>query len=162
MVMLSYIKSNHAKFRLESCYRYCAFSWCWPLSATTWSARMTVSIAKAMRKSLSDVNVIYVSAEPLNKWIKAFSARSNCRILFRLVAPRSNPNVIDCLHGIRVLSFIWVVYGHIYLVSVFGPNMNLVKLDTVSSPNFPNSKKSISNDVHTFSRCSGADRRTVC
>ncbi|EDV46714.1 nose resistant to fluoxetine protein 6 [Drosophila erecta] len=68
--------------------------------------------------------------QPLNKWVKAFSARANSRVLFRLVAPRSNPNVIECLHGIRVLSFIWVVYGHVYLVAIFAPNMNYVKLDT--------------------------------
>ncbi|XP_039496877.1 nose resistant to fluoxetine protein 6-like isoform X2 [Drosophila santomea] len=68
--------------------------------------------------------------QPLNKWIKAFSARANSRVLFRLVAPRSNPNVIDCIHGIRVLSFIWVVFGHVYLVYVFGPNMNFVKFNT--------------------------------
>ncbi|XP_017110942.1 nose resistant to fluoxetine protein 6 [Drosophila elegans] len=65
----------------------------------------------------------------LNVWIKAFSARANCRVLFRLVDTRSNPNVIDCIHGIRCLSFIWVVYGHVYLVYVFGPNMNYVDLD---------------------------------
>ncbi|XP_016976447.1 nose resistant to fluoxetine protein 6 [Drosophila rhopaloa] len=66
----------------------------------------------------------------LNVWIKAFSARANCRVLFRLADTRSNPNVIDCLHGIRCLSFIWVVYGHVYLVFLFGPNMNIVKLHT--------------------------------
>ncbi|XP_016995340.2 nose resistant to fluoxetine protein 6 [Drosophila takahashii] len=65
----------------------------------------------------------------LNAWIKAFSARANCRVLFRLVEPKSNPNVIDCLHGIRCLSFIWVVFGHVYLVFVFGPNMNYVDMN---------------------------------
>ncbi|XP_016949370.1 nose resistant to fluoxetine protein 6 [Drosophila biarmipes] len=66
----------------------------------------------------------------LNPWVKAFSARANSRVLFRLVDTRSNPNVIDCLHGIRCLSFIWVVYGHAYLVYVYGPNMNYAHLDT--------------------------------
>ncbi|XP_017055197.1 nose resistant to fluoxetine protein 6 [Drosophila ficusphila] len=65
----------------------------------------------------------------INVWIKAFSARANCRVLFRLVEPKSNPNVIDCLHGIRCLSFIWVVFGHVYLVMAFSPNMNFPKLN---------------------------------
>ncbi|XP_016936646.3 nose resistant to fluoxetine protein 6 [Drosophila suzukii] len=65
----------------------------------------------------------------LNPWIKAFSARANSRVIFRLVDTRSNPNVIDCLHGIRCLSFIWVVYGHVYLVYVYGPNMNYVNVN---------------------------------
>ncbi|XP_017066863.1 nose resistant to fluoxetine protein 6 [Drosophila eugracilis] len=72
--------------------------------------------------------IVPKNKKPLNLWIKAFSARANCRVLFRLVDTRSNPNVIDCLHGIRCISFIWVVYGHVYLVSAFGPNMNYVKV----------------------------------
>ncbi|KAH8421520.1 hypothetical protein KR009_010927, partial [Drosophila setifemur] len=64
----------------------------------------------------------------LNPLVKAFSARANCRVLFKIVEPRSNPNVIDCLHGIRCLSFIWVVFGHDYLVYLFSPNMNYVQL----------------------------------
>ncbi|KAH8238144.1 hypothetical protein KR032_000126 [Drosophila birchii] len=66
----------------------------------------------------------------LNQLIKAFSARANCRVLFRLVEPRSNPNIIDCLHGIRCLSFIWVVFGHVYLVNIFAPNLNYVDLQS--------------------------------
>ncbi|KAH8280696.1 hypothetical protein KR054_000040, partial [Drosophila jambulina] len=66
----------------------------------------------------------------LNPWIKAFSARANSRVLFRLVEPGSTPNVIDCLHGIRCLSFIWVVFGHVYLVNLFAPNLNYADLHT--------------------------------
>ncbi|KAH8235402.1 hypothetical protein KR038_007021, partial [Drosophila bunnanda] len=57
--------------------------------------------------------------------VRAFSARANSRSLFRLVDTKANPNVIDCLHGIRCLSFIWVVFGHDYLVSAMSPNMNM-------------------------------------
>ncbi|KAH8421540.1 hypothetical protein KR009_012229, partial [Drosophila setifemur] len=57
--------------------------------------------------------------------VKGFSARSNSRTLFKLVEPKSNPNVIDCLHGIRALSFIWVVFGHDYIVYASSPNINL-------------------------------------
>ncbi|BFF99898.1 nose resistant to fluoxetine protein 6-like [Drosophila madeirensis] len=62
--------------------------------------------------------------------VKAFSARANSRVLFRIVDTKSNPNIIDCLHGMRCLSFIWVVYGHDYLVAAMGPNMNYVDMLT--------------------------------
>ncbi|KAH8396111.1 hypothetical protein KR222_003465, partial [Zaprionus bogoriensis] len=55
-----------------------------------------------------------------------FSARANSRSLFRTVDSSANPNVIDCLHGIRCLSLIWVVYGHDYIMSGLAPNINLV------------------------------------
>ncbi|KAH8334869.1 hypothetical protein KR074_007014 [Drosophila pseudoananassae] len=66
----------------------------------------------------------------LNAVVKAFSARANSRALFRLVEPKSNPNVIDCLHGIRCMSFIWVVFSHDYLVFATSPNINM--LDALS------------------------------
>ncbi|KAH8295945.1 hypothetical protein KR018_006477 [Drosophila ironensis] len=68
----------------------------------------------------------------LNPVIKAFSARANCRTLFRIVDTKSNPNVIECLHGIRCLSFIWVVYGHDYLVYAYAPNLNYTAVHRVS------------------------------
>ncbi|KAH8280769.1 hypothetical protein KR054_010702, partial [Drosophila jambulina] len=62
--------------------------------------------------------------------VRAFSARANSRALFRLVDTKANPNVIDCLHGIRCLSFIWVVFCHDYLVFAMAPNMNMSYLLT--------------------------------
>ncbi|KAH8235373.1 hypothetical protein KR038_003215 [Drosophila bunnanda] len=101
-----------------------------PFDALTIFTIMVLSILAALMvlSTLCD----YFLSRDLIPWIKAFSARANCRVLFRLVEPGSNPNVIDCLHGIRCLSFIWVVYGHVYLVNVFAPNLNYVDLHTVS------------------------------
>ncbi|KAL7728267.1 hypothetical protein ACLKA6_007373 [Drosophila palustris] len=56
--------------------------------------------------------------------IEFFSVRANSRALFRLTNPNSNPNVIDCLHGMRCMSLIWVVLGHDYMVSRHLPNLN--------------------------------------
>nr|XP_016936647.1 nose resistant to fluoxetine protein 6 [Drosophila suzukii] len=61
----------------------------------------------------------------INPVVKAFSARANSRAVFRIVDTKANPNVIDCLHGIRCLSFIWVVYCHDYLVFATSPNINM-------------------------------------
>ncbi|KAH8385578.1 hypothetical protein KR200_000705 [Drosophila serrata] len=58
--------------------------------------------------------------------VKVFSARVNSRALFRVVENKSNPNVIDCLHGIRCLSLIWVVYCHQYTMQTLGANLNIV------------------------------------
>ncbi|EDW67403.1 uncharacterized protein Dvir_GJ24124 [Drosophila virilis] len=60
--------------------------------------------------------------------IKIFSARANSRALFRLVEPNSNPNVIDCLHGMRCMSLIWVIFGHQYLFALLAPNVNQFRL----------------------------------
>ncbi|KAH8241173.1 hypothetical protein KR032_001440 [Drosophila birchii] len=58
--------------------------------------------------------------------VKVFSARANSRALFRVVENKSNPNVIDCLHGIRCLSLIWVVYCHQYTLYTMGANLNIL------------------------------------
>ncbi|XP_070072688.1 nose resistant to fluoxetine protein 6 [Drosophila takahashii] len=59
--------------------------------------------------------------------LKAFSARANSRALFH-ISTKSNPNVIECLHGIRCLSLIWVCYGHDYIVTFTSPNINYVDI----------------------------------
>ncbi|XP_017023259.1 nose resistant to fluoxetine protein 6 [Drosophila kikkawai] len=61
--------------------------------------------------------------------LKVFSARANSRALFR-VSTTSNPNVIECLHGIRCMSLIWVCYGHDYIIGITSPNINLYDVYT--------------------------------
>ncbi|XP_017046377.1 nose resistant to fluoxetine protein 6 [Drosophila ficusphila] len=56
--------------------------------------------------------------------VKIVSARANSRALFRLVDGSSNPNVIDCLNGIRCMSLIWVVFLHEHMYSLISPNIN--------------------------------------
>ncbi|XP_030378183.1 nose resistant to fluoxetine protein 6-like [Scaptodrosophila lebanonensis] len=60
--------------------------------------------------------------------VKVFSARVNSRALFRIVDSKTNPNVIDCLHGIRCLSLMWVIFGHDYFFGIVSPNLNNVRL----------------------------------
>ncbi|KAH8326529.1 hypothetical protein KR067_009928, partial [Drosophila pandora] len=57
--------------------------------------------------------------------VQVFSARPNARVIFRIVDSKSNPNVIDCLHGIRCLSLFWVIFSHEYIYSAILPNLNL-------------------------------------
>ncbi|XP_037729593.1 nose resistant to fluoxetine protein 6 [Drosophila subpulchrella] len=56
--------------------------------------------------------------------VKAFSARANSRFIFT-VSTKSNPNVVECLHGLRGMSLIWVCYGHDYIIGITSPNINL-------------------------------------
>ncbi|XP_043653156.1 nose resistant to fluoxetine protein 6-like [Drosophila teissieri] len=63
--------------------------------------------------------------EQLPTIVKVFSARAHSRALFRIVEVNSNPNVIDCLHGIRCMSLIWVVYCHQYILTLLASNINL-------------------------------------
>ncbi|KAH8241181.1 hypothetical protein KR032_001438 [Drosophila birchii] len=60
--------------------------------------------------------------------VKAFSARANSRALFRIVENNSNPNVIDCLHGIRCMTLFWVVFCHEYSLKLLSPNLNLTHM----------------------------------
>ncbi|KAH8278554.1 hypothetical protein KR018_005171, partial [Drosophila ironensis] len=61
--------------------------------------------------------------------LKVFSARANSRALFR-VTTKPNPNVIECLHGIRCMSLVWVCYGHDYIIGITSPNINLYDVYT--------------------------------
>ncbi|KAH8347523.1 hypothetical protein KR059_012039 [Drosophila kikkawai] len=56
--------------------------------------------------------------------IRALSARANSRALFRIVPNKSNPNVIECFHGIRCMSLLWVIYAHEYIFFTTSPNLN--------------------------------------
>lgn len=61
----------------------------------------------------------------------AFSLCTNGR---KLVSLRSadSPDVIQCLHGIRVLSTQWIVFGHICLMYALFPVQNKASLTEVT------------------------------
>ncbi|EDW80737.1 uncharacterized protein Dwil_GK11404 [Drosophila willistoni] len=68
--------------------------------------------------------------DQLNRIVKIFSARANSRGIFRIVESKPNSNVIDCLHGLRCMSLIWVIFGHEYVYGLSGPNINQWALNT--------------------------------
>jgi len=63
--------------------------------------------------------------------VKTFSARANSRALFRIVPNKSNPNVIECFHGIRCMTLFWVIYCHEFIFFLTSPNLNRLDLYTV-------------------------------
>jgi len=82
-----------------------------------------------LKKTPLYIFIIFV--EKLPAIVKAFSARANSRFIFT-VSTKSNPNVVECLHGLRGMSLIWVCYGHDYLIGITSPNINLYDVYTVS------------------------------
>ncbi|ALC49556.1 CG14204, partial [Drosophila busckii] len=91
----------------------------------------------------------------LPRLVKIWSLRANSRDLFRIVDSKSNPNVIDCLHGLRCMSLIWVIIGHAYIVSIRGPNINLVDIPTWIESAFSMLIKHATFAVDTFLFISG-------
>ncbi|KAH8382323.1 hypothetical protein KR009_002919 [Drosophila setifemur] len=68
--------------------------------------------------------------DELPRLVKVFSARVHSRALFRVEDTKSNPNVIDCLHGIRCLSLFWVIYCHEYVMYFSSANINFIDMIT--------------------------------
>ncbi|XP_046865193.1 nose resistant to fluoxetine protein 6 [Drosophila willistoni] len=66
----------------------------------------------------------FVDTKELPALIGVFSARASTRSLFRLGEGKPNPNVIDCLHGMRCMSLIWVIFFHEYMINFSLPNQN--------------------------------------
>ncbi|XP_017487800.1 PREDICTED: nose resistant to fluoxetine protein 6, partial [Rhagoletis zephyria] len=67
--------------------------------------------------------------EPKKPLFVAFSVLTNAPKIFT-VKQTNNPNVIQCLNGLRCFSLIWVVYGHGYMTFYQLPHINIVKVYT--------------------------------
>lgn len=61
---------------------------------------------------------------PVHKLYASFSIYTNGEKLFDMKRNKSN-NSIECLHGIRGLSILWIIFGHRYLLPInFHPVIN--------------------------------------
>ncbi|KAH8295940.1 hypothetical protein KR018_006480, partial [Drosophila ironensis] len=63
----------------------------------------------------------------LPPFVRVFSIRANSRSVFAVTNPKSSPNVIHCLNGMRCLSLIWVILGHEYTVTLFAQAINQIE-----------------------------------
>ncbi|KAH8386781.1 hypothetical protein KR093_002450, partial [Drosophila rubida] len=94
------------------------------------------------------------SAGQLPRLINAFSARVNSGALFR-ISNNSNPNVIGCVHGLRCMSLIWVIFGHDYIIALKSPNVNRMDMFTWGAQPFRMFVQQCINAVDTFFFLSG-------
>ena len=69
--------------------------------------------------------------EPKMQVLIAFSVYTNGKKLFSCKKNES-ADVLDCLNGIRVLSIVWVVYGHKYMMFITSPSINTAYLAEVT------------------------------
>jgi hypothetical protein len=44
----------------------------------------------------------------------------------RLLSTKSSSSILECLHGIRFLSIIWIAFGHVNSAAVFRPQVNML------------------------------------
>lgn len=65
-----------------------------------------------------------------------FSIYSNGVKLLRITVQQSNgqakSNQIDCLNGIRVISMVWIVFCHNYMMTMLSPLVNKTDIFNVS------------------------------
>lgn len=81
-------------------------------------------------------------AETTVELYTTFSVYTNLPKIFAISRNKS-PDMFECLNGIRVLSAIWVIYGHAFVLSIATPMSNVATLLTVIYNTFSNSIRSI-------------------
>ncbi|PNF44093.1 hypothetical protein B7P43_G16235 [Cryptotermes secundus] len=47
----------------------------------------------------------------------------------RLMSTKSSGSILECLHGIRFLSIIWIVFGHVICIAVTSPQVNMLNYE---------------------------------
>jgi peptidoglycan/LPS O-acetylase OafA/YrhL len=72
--------------------------------------------------TLYDIYLNYRDLNPRFPVVIAFSMYTNGKKLFRL----GNSQQLECLNGIKALSMLWVVLGHVYMAYVFVPLDNYI------------------------------------
>ena len=66
-----------------------------------------------------------------NKLLTAFSVYTNGKFLF---STKTSPSTLDTLHGIRFLSMVWILEGHVMMFVTMTPAVNsLQAIERVST-----------------------------
>lgn len=68
--------------------------------------------------------------EPKERWLIAFSMYTNGEKLFKC-RHSDSADIMECLHGIRFFSILWVIFGHTYITFLMTPTINMVALQDV-------------------------------
>ncbi|XP_030245897.1 nose resistant to fluoxetine protein 6, partial [Drosophila navojoa] len=87
------------------------------------------------------------------KLLAAFSLRQNLRQLMKISKP--SIHLIPCLHGIRCLTIIWIIWGHDYMFLLLAPNVNSYEVIAWAQTPFSMILQSGTIAVDTFFLLSG-------
>ncbi|KAL5284196.1 hypothetical protein ACFFRR_006460, partial [Megaselia abdita] len=66
-----------------------------------------------------------------NQFLMAFSVPSNAEKVFHISNEKKKSN-IECLNGLRVLSMMWIIYGHCFASNMALPKINYIDYNTWS------------------------------
>ncbi|XP_030750747.1 O-acyltransferase like protein-like isoform X2 [Sitophilus oryzae] len=117
-----------------------------PLSKGAWITVgfFALCIVVLTSSTAYDIYCEKIKKEPSHALIGSYSVYSNGKKLFRI---RKSTTELSCLHGIKVLSMMWVVAGHTFSIMITGPVMNsldvLKYIDTTKSMIFANAVHSV-------------------
>ncbi|XP_064538728.1 nose resistant to fluoxetine protein 6 isoform X2 [Drosophila montana] len=92
----------------------------------------------------------YINAP--QQMLGVFSLRQNLRQLFQI---SRTTTTIPCLHGIRCLTIIWIIYGHDYMFMLLAPNVNTYEVVAWAQTPYSMLLQSGSISVDTFFLLSG-------
>ncbi|XP_037787933.1 LOW QUALITY PROTEIN: nose resistant to fluoxetine protein 6-like [Penaeus monodon] len=81
---------------------------------------LSLMLALLTAGTVADLYLRITSKAPATgvRFLLPFSAYTNLEKMFH-VATEPRPGVISCLHGMRVLSMTWVIYGHQYIFDIY-------------------------------------------
>ncbi|XP_045603365.1 nose resistant to fluoxetine protein 6 [Procambarus clarkii] len=104
-----------------------------------------------------DIGINYSDQQQLRKgpwrFLLAFSAYTNIKKIFA-ISNKKNPEVISCLHGMRVMSMTWVVWAHCYIF-FYTYSTNLLGIQEVTDDVLDETVDNAGFSVDTFFFISG-------
>ncbi|KAH8386779.1 hypothetical protein KR093_002452 [Drosophila rubida] len=116
-----------------------------PLSGLDWFAIVILTF-----------NLCSLLAAFNNKLLLVFSLRQNLRSLMKITSSTAvGSHVIPCLHGIRCLTIIWIIYGHDNMFMLLSPTVNNYEVVAWAQTPYSMILQSGSISVDTFFLLSG-------
>ncbi|XP_017869446.1 PREDICTED: nose resistant to fluoxetine protein 6 [Drosophila arizonae] len=127
----------------------CALAAREPMAALDWFA-IVLLITLALLVMLCTLLDYFKGPQKL---LAAFSLRQNLRQLMKISRP--SIHLIPCLHGIRCLTIIWIIWGHDYMFLLLAPNVNSYEVIAWAQTPFSMILQSGTIAVDTFFLLSG-------
>ncbi|KAG5671530.1 hypothetical protein PVAND_001724 [Polypedilum vanderplanki] len=121
-LLLSYLGLEPTQLFTNNRDQFCSTSETPPLSGLDIGALVLIGLgfAGAIFATIYEVICIKMKIKP-NEMSAAMSLLSNGRYLFNM---RKNKEHIQCLHGLRALSLIWLMLGYRFILSMVLPLIN--------------------------------------